>query len=112
MQKFDKQEKRLDSLMTMVLIRRNKDKQYQHEHAQNNASINENTTREDQEWEMIKEKYEYDELEPERQQIIEQQFQEMIHKRRRREIGIDDILFDDDSKETETIENIDHIGKK
>ena len=58
-------------------------------------AINENKTREDQEWEMIKEKYDYDELKPERQQIVEQQFHEMIYKRRMREIGIDDNLFDD-----------------
>ncbi len=110
--KFDKQEKRLDSLMSMVLFRRNKDNQYQKEQAQTNTSVHENKTKEDQEWEMIKEKYEYDESEPERQQIIEQQFREMIYKRRMREIGIDDSLFDDSPKETEIIENIEHNGKR
>ena len=110
--KFDKQEKRLDDLMSMVLLRRNKDNQYRQEQAQVNTSINGNKTREDQEWEMIKEKYDYDELEPERQQIVEQQFHEMIYKRRMSEIGIDDNLFDDSPKETEMTENVERTGKR
>ena len=110
--KFDKQEKRLDSLMSMVLLRRKKDNQHKQEQAQVNTSINENKTREDQEWEMIKEKYDYDELEPERQQIVEQQFREMIYKKRMSEIGIDDNLFDDITKETEMTEYIEHSGKR
>ena len=110
--KFDKQEKRLDDLMSMVLLRRNKDNQYRQEQAQVNTSINGNKTREDQEWEMIKEKYDYDELEPGRQQIVEQQFHEMIYKRRMSEIGIDDNLFDDSPKETEMTENVERTGKR
>ena len=45
----------------MVLLRRKKDNQYKQEQAQTqvNTSINENKTREDQEWEMIKEKYQF-----------------------------------------------------
>ena len=105
--KFDKQEKRLDSLMSMVLLRRKKDNQHKQEQAQVNTSINENKTREDQEWEMIKEKYDYDELEPERQQIVEQQFREMIYKRRRSEIGIDDI-----TEEIEMTENVERSRKR
>ena len=110
--KFDKQEKRLDGLMSMVLFRRKKDNQHKQEQAQANTSINENKTREDQEWEMIKEKYDYDELEPERQQIVEQKFREMIYKRRMSEIGIDDNLFDDITEETEMTENVEHSGKR
>ena len=110
--KFDKQEKRLDGLMSMLLLRRKKDNQHNQEQAQANTSINENITREDQEWEMIKEKYDYDELEPERQQIVEQQFREMIYKRRMSEIGIDDNLFDDITEETEMTENVEHSGKR
>ena len=110
--KFDKQEKRLDGLMSMVLFRRKKDNQHKQEQAQANTSINENKTREDQEWEMIKEKYDYDELEPERQQIIEQKFREMIYKRRMSGIGIDDNLFDDITEETEMTENVEHSGKR
>ena len=112
--KFDKQEKRLDGLISMVLLRRKKDNQYKQEQAQTqvNTSINENKTREDQEWEMIKEKYDYDELKPERQQIVEQQFHEMIYKRRMREIGIDDNLFDDIKEETEMAENVERTGKR
>lgn len=105
--KFDKQEKRLDGLMSMVLLRRKKDNQHKQEQAQVNTSINENKTREDQEWEMIKEKYDYDELEPERQQIVEQQFREMIYKRRRSEIGIDDI-----TEEIEMTENVERSRKR
>lgn len=105
--RFDKQEKRLDGLMSMVLLRRKKDNQYRQEPAQVNTSIYENKTREDQEWEMIKEKYDYDELEPERQQIIEQQFHKMIYERRMREIGIDDI-----TEETVITENVEHPGKR
>ena len=110
--KFDKQGKRLDGLMSMVLFRRKKDNQHKQEQAQANTSINENKTREDQEWEMIKEKYDYDELEPERQQIIEQKFREMIYKRRMSGIGIDDNLFDDITEETEMTENVEHSGKR
>lgn len=105
--KFDKQEKRLDGLMSMVLLRRKKDNQHKQEQTQVNTSINENKTREDQEWEMIKEKYDYDELESERQQIVEQQFREVIYKRRMSEIGIDDI-----TEETEMTENVEHSGKR
>lgn len=112
--KFDKQEKRLDGLISMVLLRRKKDNQYKQEQAQTqvNTSINENKTREDQEWEMIKEKYDYDELKPERQQIVEQQFHEMIYKRRMREIGIDDNLFDDIKEETEMTKNVERTEKR
>lgn len=112
--KFDKQEKRLDGLISMVLLRRKKDNQYKQEQAQTqvNTSINENKTREDQEWEMIKEKYDYDELKPERQQIVEQQFHEMIYKRRMKEIGIDDNLFDDIKEETEMTENVERTEKR
>lgn len=112
--KFDKQEKRLDGLISMVLLRRKKDNQYKQKQAQTqvNTSINENKTREDQEWEMIKEKYDYDELKPERQQIVEQQFHEMIYKRRMREIGIDDNLFDDIKEETEMTENVERTEKR
>lgn len=112
--KFDKQEKRLDGLISMVLLRRKKDNQYKQEQAQTqvNTSINENKTREDQEWEMIKEKYDYDELKPERQQIVEHQFHEMIYKRRMREIGIDDNLFDDIKEETEMTENVERTEKR
>lgn len=110
--KFDKQEKRLDGLMSMVLLRRKKDNQYKQEQSQANTSINENKTREDQEWEMIKEKYDYDELEPERQQTIEKSFREMIYKRRISEIGIDDNLLDDITEETEMTENAKHSGKR
>lgn len=61
---------------------------------------------------MIKEKYDYDEFEPERQQIVEQQFREMIYKRRMSEIGIDDNLFEDITEETEMTENVEHSGKR
>ena len=105
--KFDKQEKRLDGLISMVLLRRKKDNQHKQEQTQVNTSINENKTREDQEWEMIKEKYDYDELEPERQQIVEQQFREMIYKRRISEIGIDDI-----TEEIEMTENVERSRKR
>ena len=110
--KFDKQEKRLNSLMTMVLLRRNRDNQYRQEQEQLNTPINENKTKEDQEWEMIKEKYDYDELEPEKQQIVEQQFREMIYKRRMSEIGIDDNLFDDTIEKTEMTENVERTGRR
>ena len=105
--KFDKQEKRLDSLMSMVLLRRKKDNLYQQEQPQLIAPIQENRTKEDQEWEMIKEKYDYDELEPERQQILEQQFREMIYKRRMSKIEVDDITED-----TEMTENIERSGRR
>ena len=105
---FDTREKRLDKLMTMVILRRNKDNQYRQEQAQVNNSINENKTREEQEWEMIKEKYDYDELSPEKQEIIEQQFLEMIYKRKMKENGIDDDLFDDIEKKSEIPENVEN----
>ena len=56
---------------------------------------------------MIKEKYDYDELEPERQQILEQQFREMIYKRRMSKIEVDDI-----TEETEMTENIERSGRR
>ena len=56
---------------------------------------------------MIKEKYDYDELESERQQIVEQQFREMIYKRRISEIGIDDI-----TEEIEMTENVERSRKR
>ena len=77
----------------------------------NSFSIPNNIFQSD-EWEMIKEKYDYDELGPERQQIVEQQFREMIYKRRMSEIGIDDNLFDDITEETEMTENVEHSGKR
>lgn len=110
--KFDKQEKILDNLMSIVLLRQNKDNQYKQNQTQVKTSINANKTKEDQEWEMIKEKYDYDRLQPERQQLIEQQFREMIYKRRMRDIGIDDKLFEDMPKMSETTESIEHVGRK
>lgn len=104
---FDKQEKRLDALMSMVFIRRRKDNQYKQEQAQVNTPTNENKTKEDQEWEMIKEKYDYDDLDPERQQIVERSFHEMIYRRRRRKFEIDDI-----PEEIEPLENLENSGKR
>lgn len=40
---------------------------------------------------MIKEKCEYDKLEPERKRIVEQLFYEMVYKRKMRNVDIDDI---------------------
>jgi hypothetical protein len=48
--KFDKQEKRLDRLMSMVFLRRNKDNQYQQNQTQINTPSHENKTKEDQKW--------------------------------------------------------------
>lgn len=89
--RFDKKEKMLDTLMSIVLLRQDKDNQYRQEQTQGNISDNENKIREDQEWKMIKERCEYDKLEPERQRIVEQQFYEMICKRKMREKGFGDI---------------------
>ena len=61
---------------------------------------------------MIKEKYDYDELEPERQQILEQQFCEMIYKRRMSKIEVDDDLFDYITEEPEMTENIERSGRR
>ena len=61
---------------------------------------------------MIKEKYDYDELEPERQKIVEQEFREMIYKRRMSKIGVDDNLLDDVSRDIENTENIERFGRK
>ena len=77
----------------------------------NSFSIPNNIFQSD-EWEMIKEKYDYDELEPERQQIVEQQFREMIYKRRMNKIGDDDNLFDDVPIDRETTENVERSGKR
>lgn len=63
-------------------------------------------------FEKIKEKCDYDSLDSEKQQILEQQFREMIYKRRMREIGVDDDLFDDIAKETEMTENVERTGKR
>ena len=89
--RFDKKEKMLDTLMSIVFLRQDKDNQYRQEQTQVNISDNENKIREDQEWKMIKERCEYDKLEPERQRIVEQQFYEMICKRKMREKGFGDI---------------------
>lgn len=89
--RFDKQEKRLDSLMSMVLLHLDKDNQYKHGQSQANSSDNENKMREYRVWEMIKEKCEYDKLEPERKRIVEQLFYEMVYKRKMRNVDIDDI---------------------
>lgn len=110
--KFDKQEKRLDTIMSILLLRRKKDNEYNQKQTQVNSSISENKTKEEQEWEMIKEKYDYDELEPERKQIIEQEFREMIYKRKMDEFGVDDDDFDEFEKSDETIENIEYTGRK
>lgn len=42
--KFDKQEKRLDTLMSILLLRRKKDNEYNQKQTQVNTSINENKT--------------------------------------------------------------------
>ena len=98
--KFDKQEKRLDSLMSMVLYRVKRDNSHKQEQASTNTPIQWNRTKEDQEWDLVKEKYNFDELEPERQIVIEQQFHEMVYKRRMEEI------------ESAKIESTEQIGKK
>lgn len=77
--------------MSMVLLRLDKDNQYKHGQSQANSSDNENKMREDRVWEMIKEKCEYDNLEPERKRIVEQLFYEMVYKRKMRNVDIDDI---------------------
>lgn len=109
---FDQREKRLDRLMNIVSYRRRKDSQYKQEQEQGNTSIVENKTLEDQEWEFIKEKYYYDELEPEKQQIVEEQFREMIYKKRMHEIEGDDDLFDDGAMDREKTESIEHSRKR
>lgn len=58
------------------------------------------------------EKYDYDELEPERQQIIEQQFSEMMEKRRKRKAEIDNELLDAFSMDRKSFKNVEHPGKK
>lgn len=85
--KFDKQEKRLDSLMTMVLLRRKKDNLYQQGQPQVIAPIQENETNENKEW-------------------------EMIYKKRMNKIGVDDNLFDDVPMDRETTKNVERSGKR
>lgn len=109
--RFEKKEKILDNLMTMVLLRRKKDNLYQQSYDEIDASIYENKTREDQEWEMIKEKYNYDELRLKKQQIIEQEFRDIIYKKRMRELGVDDNLFDDEHKGIENVEDVENIER-
>lgn len=103
--RFDRQEKRLNSLMSMIFIRKNKDSQSNQKAGPVSDTVNE--TDEDKEWEMIKEKYFYDDLEPERQQIIEQQFHKMIYKRK-----LNKAIVDDAAKDRENAENIEHSRKR
>ena len=72
----------------------------------NKDSINQNLTREDQEWERIKMKYDYDSLDKERQEVIETEFRDMIYRRRMREAGIKKDLFDENG-ELVDIKNLD-----
>lgn len=94
--RFDKKEKMLDSLLTMIFLRKKK-----------SAKLNQSQSTkvfedldDDEEWEMIKEKYDYDELEPERQEVIRKHFQETIYKRKmKKNHSVDENLDDKEEKE-------------
>lgn len=45
-------------------------------------------------------------------QVVEQEFCEMIYKRRMRKIGVDDNFFDEIEKADEKIENVEYTGRK
>lgn len=112
--KFDAQEKRLANLITIVNQRRKKDDSYQQEQSPIANSSHHNRTKEDQEWEMIKEKYDYDGLDIKRQQVIDEELRDAIFKRRMQEIGMEDINLFETQPKTETIitENVEHTGRR
>lgn len=68
--------------------------------------ILQNLTHEDVEWEAIKQKYNYDSLDFEKQKLIEQQFHDMIFKRMMGQIGVDDNLFEQETKKNDNLEDV------
>lgn len=75
--KFDQMEKRVDLILTLLLLKVKKlqpiQKQKNHQPMQLGS--------EEQEWEMVKRKYNYDELEFEQRYFLEQQFGKMVRER-------------------------------
>lgn len=108
--RFDAQEKRLDNLIALVNLRRKQDDPYQQEQSPITNSNNDNKTKEDQEWEMIKDQYDYDNIDIRKQQVIDDELRDAIFKRRMQEIGLEDInLFEIESQPenvvSESVEN-------
>ena len=102
--KFDRQEQRLDRLMTMVLLCREKDNLYQQEETQIITPTQEYTTKETKEWEKIKKMFDYDTLDWESQQTIEQRFLDRIRKKKNKS-ELNDMLDND------VLENKENIGE-
>lgn len=70
----------------------------------NKSQNDKNQTHENQEaevvrtWEEVKQKYDYDNLDEERKEIIENEYREMLYRKRMSEIGVDANLFPDDEE--------------
>lgn len=107
--KFDKQEKMLDNLMTMIFLRQRKDNKQMWE--QGDDTVSSKRTSEEQAWEKIQEKYDYNGSDFNRRRIIEQQFREMFPDKQDAEIGIDDLFKDDLGKENPK-DKVEHTGRK
>ena len=109
--KFDRQEQQLDSLMSMVLLRREKDNLYQQEKTQIITPTQEYTEKEAKEWEKTKRMFDYDTLDWESQQTIEQRFLDRIYKKRNKN-ELNDMLDDDDLENKENIEEIESSKRR
>lgn len=107
--KFDKQEKMLDNLMTMIFLRQRKDNKQMWE--QDDDTVSSKMTGEEQAWKKIQEKYDYNGSDFNRRRIIEQQFREMFPDKKDAEIGIDDLFKEDLGKEN-LKEKVEHTGRK
>lgn len=107
--KFDKQEKMLDNLMTMIFLRQRRDSKQSWE--QGDDTVSSKRTIEERAWEKIQEKYDYNESDFNRRSIIEQQFREMFPDKQDAEIGIDD-LFKDGLEKEKSGDKVEHTGRK
>lgn len=63
-----------------------------------------NLTHEDAEWEVIKQKYNYDGLNFDERKAVEQEYHDMKFKRMMEQLGVDDNLFELESEKTESLE--------
>ena len=81
----------------------------------NKSQNDNNLTHENQEaevvrtWEEVKQLYNYDNLDEERKEIIENEYREMLYRKRMSEIGVDANLFPEDKElDNDVVENIEN----
>ena len=81
----------------------------------NKSQNDNNLTHENQEaevvrtWEEVKQLYNYDNLDEERKEIIENEYREMLYRKRMSEIGVDANLFSENEElDNDVVENIEN----